>query len=114
MPSPSLVLDISAHLQWNETGLWMEAGKTYTFSASGEWLDSTIACDPDGTADGQFQPAEAVQLMASAGVKWKAGTPSCSRTLQAIFALTNVISNTPGSAWSAPLPIVMGWTPRVT
>lgn len=66
VPSPPVLLDISARLQWNETGLWLEAGQTYVFSASGEWLDSTIACGPGGTGDGHFQPAEAAQLLASA------------------------------------------------
>ncbi len=65
-PSPALVLDISARLPWNETGVWLEAGVTYTFSASGEWLDSSIKCGPEGTNDGNFQPAEVVQLVASA------------------------------------------------
>ena len=32
---------------------------TYKFSASGEWLDHTVACGPDGTNDGEFQIAEA-------------------------------------------------------
>ncbi|MFK0088559.1 DUF2235 domain-containing protein [Pseudomonas sp. NPDC090755] len=61
-----LVLDISARLPWNETGVWLEAGVTYSFSASGEWLDSSISCGPEGTEDGNFQPAEVAHLVASA------------------------------------------------
>ncbi|HYQ55485.1 MAG TPA: DUF2235 domain-containing protein [Pseudomonas sp.] len=61
-----LVIDIAARVPWNETGLWLEAGKTYHFSASGEWLDSSISCGPAGTGDGNFQPAEVAQLAASA------------------------------------------------
>ncbi|QHG65331.1 DUF2235 domain-containing protein [Pseudomonas putida] len=65
-PSPPLVIDIAARLPWNETGLWLEAGRTYQFSASGEWLDSSISCGPGGTHDGNFQPAEIAQLLGSA------------------------------------------------
>lgn len=65
-PKPPVLLDISARSPWNETGLWLEAGVSYTFSASGEWLDSSISCGPDGTDDGNFQPAEVAHLVASA------------------------------------------------
>lgn len=63
---PSIVLDIFARFPWNETGLWLIAGNTYTFSASGEWLDSSISCSPEGTNDGNFQPAEIAHLLTSA------------------------------------------------
>lgn len=66
VPSQPLVLDISARLPWNETGLWLQAGVTYTFSASGEWLDGSISCGPDGTDDGRFQTAEVAHLLGSA------------------------------------------------
>jgi hypothetical protein len=65
-PKPPVSLDVSARSPWSETGLWLEAGVSYTFSASGEWLDSSIRCGPDGTDDGNFQPAEVAQLVASA------------------------------------------------
>ena len=65
-PPLPLVIDIAARVPWNETGLWLEAGQTYHFSASGEWLDSSISCDPGGTGDGNFQPAEVAHLVASA------------------------------------------------
>lgn len=66
LSSSPLVLDISARLPWNETGVWLDAGTAYTFTASGEWLDSSISCGPEGTGDGNFQPAEVVHLIASA------------------------------------------------
>lgn len=51
---------------WNETGLFLEKGVSYRFSAKGEWLDRNIACGPDGTSDNDFHPAEALHLFASA------------------------------------------------
>lgn len=40
--------DIFAREQWNAVGLYLEAGKTYHFTASGEWLDASIRCSPEG------------------------------------------------------------------
>ncbi|VVO61645.1 DUF2235 domain-containing protein [Pseudomonas fluorescens] len=65
-PEAPMALDISARLPWNETGIWLEAGVAYTFTASGEWLDSSIRCGPDGADDGNFQPAEVAHLVAGA------------------------------------------------
>jgi uncharacterized protein (DUF2235 family) len=65
-PPLPLVLDISSRIAWNETGVWLQAGVTYTFSASGEWLDGSVRCGPEGTADGSFQPAELAHLLSSA------------------------------------------------
>jgi len=64
-PSP-LVLDISARIAWNETGVWLHAGITYKFQASGQWLDGSVSCGPGGTADGHFQTAEIAHLLGSA------------------------------------------------
>ncbi|WP_338920183.1 DUF2235 domain-containing protein [Pseudomonas silesiensis] len=65
-PAAFAALDVFARHQWNETGLWLEAGVAYTFSASGEWMDASVTCGPNGTRDGNFQPAEVVHLLASA------------------------------------------------
>jgi hypothetical protein len=57
-PAQSITLDIYAREQWNDTGIWLEAGQAYDFAASGEWMDDSIKCGPEGTADGHFQLAE--------------------------------------------------------
>ncbi|MGE4280104.1 MAG: DUF2235 domain-containing protein [Magnetospirillum sp.] len=51
---------------WNATGIWMEAGTRYQFTATGEWLDKNIPCGPDGTKDGKFHLGEMVHLAGSA------------------------------------------------
>ena len=61
----SATFAIYAMMPWNSTGLFMEAGETYRFHASGEWLDRSIPCGPDGSDDGSFQPAEIGQLIGS-------------------------------------------------
>ena len=50
---------------WNATGLYLEAGVTYKFAATGEWLDRKVACGPDGTNDGDFEVAELGHLAGS-------------------------------------------------
>ncbi|MBX3669840.1 MAG: DUF2235 domain-containing protein [Rhodocyclaceae bacterium] len=71
----ALALDIFAAQPWNATGLWLEAGRSYTFSASGEWMDSSIRSGPGGTNDGNFQPGELAHLVGTAWGKvenlWK-------------------------------------------
>ena len=42
---------VFAREHWNETGIYLEAGKNYTFEASGEWLDWDIKFSPDGKND---------------------------------------------------------------
>lgn len=40
---------IYADREWNYTGVYLEKEGVYSFEASGEWLDSTIVCDADGS-----------------------------------------------------------------
>jgi hypothetical protein len=65
-PGDSRDFTIYAMLPWNDTGLYLEAGVTYEFRSAGEWLDRTVACGPDGTNDGDFQPAEIAHMIGSA------------------------------------------------
>lgn len=41
-------VDVFARERWNATGLYLEAGASYRFAASGEWLDASIPCSPAG------------------------------------------------------------------
>lgn len=55
-------VDVFARDRWNLTGLYLEAGVDYQFSASGEWMDGQIKCGPKGTRDGKFQIGEVMQM----------------------------------------------------
>jgi hypothetical protein len=57
-----VIRPVYAAEHWNYTGLYLEAGATYEFSAQGEWLDRTVACGPGGTDDGKFQFGELAQM----------------------------------------------------
>lgn len=39
---------VSADTLWNHTGIILERGVKYRFSAQGVWKDSNIECGPDG------------------------------------------------------------------
>lgn len=59
-------VDVFARERWNATGVYLEAGVTYKLKASGEWLDSSIPCGPDGMKDGTFHPGEVAHILSSA------------------------------------------------
>ncbi|WP_377298043.1 DUF2235 domain-containing protein [Rhizobium sp. SGZ-381] len=58
-------VDIFARPHWNFTGLYLEAGVPYTFSAQGQWLDSSLKSGPAGTQDGQFHLGEIAHVASS-------------------------------------------------
>ena len=60
-------LPVYAVQPWNETGVYLQAGATYRFTATGEWLDRKIKCGPGGTKDGKFGLGELAHL---AGALW--------------------------------------------
>jgi len=49
-----LNVQIFADTPWNETGLWLEAGKEYQFTATGEWMDGKSKCEPSGFQRGRL------------------------------------------------------------
>ncbi|MCD2519173.1 DUF2235 domain-containing protein [Massilia sp. G4R7] len=51
-------ITVFARQQWNPTGLWLEAGREYVFSATGEWVDGPVPCGPGGGQDGKFHLGE--------------------------------------------------------
>lgn len=58
-------IDIYARHPYSWTGIYLEKGKHYRFTASGSWVDSTIACKAGGTTDGKFQPQEIFHVAGS-------------------------------------------------
>jgi hypothetical protein len=59
-PGDSVELDIFARKPWNATGIWVERGRPYHFTAVGQWLDSSIQCGPNGCHG--FQLGEIAQM----------------------------------------------------
>jgi hypothetical protein len=63
----SLTLRVYAMEPWNDTGIYLEAGKRYRFEAEGQWMDRDVKCGPDGTGDGKFHAWEIAHM---AGTLW--------------------------------------------
>lgn len=54
-------VDIFADTHWNVTGIYLEQGRSYTFSAIGEWQDSKDTCDWKGTEDGKLTTGDIIR-----------------------------------------------------
>jgi len=66
VPGEEVSVTIHACDPWNETGIYLVAGATYEFTATGQWKDGdTIVCGPEGTKDGKFQLGEAIHAVMS-------------------------------------------------
>lgn len=63
----SIERTIYAMEPWNDTGIYLQAGKVYRFEASGQWMDRNIKCGPEGADDGKFYMEE---LFHVAGTIW--------------------------------------------
>jgi hypothetical protein len=61
----STTVDVFARDRWNFTSIYLEAGVKYQLSATGEWVDGSIKCGPEGTRDGKFHIGEIAQLASS-------------------------------------------------
>lgn len=58
--------DVFARQHWNASGVYLEAGVSYEFSASGEWIDGDISCGPEGAGKAPFHLGKLAQLFGSA------------------------------------------------
>ena len=61
-PGQSVSMPIYAVDPWNETGIYLEAGARYHFTAAGEWLDRTLPFGPEGETETGFHAGELVHL----------------------------------------------------
>ncbi len=64
-PGESHTVDVFADTHWNDCGLYLEKGHSYTFSAIGEWQDSKDSCDWNGTEDGNLTGGDVVRAASS-------------------------------------------------
>lgn len=65
-PKDSHSIDIFADNRWNYTGIYLEAGMSYTFAATGEWQDSKDTCDWHGTEDSKISAGDIIRAAGSA------------------------------------------------
>jgi len=77
---------VCAHTVWSETGIELQAGATYRFSARGTWWDFYVRTDPDGYAGLPFQKSAAKRLRMP-GTKWFALCGALGRDEQSAFLI---------------------------
>lgn len=65
-PGERATLDVFASQRWNAAGLYLEAGASYRFGASGEWLDAEVKFSPAGGEVGGHHASDIARLAASA------------------------------------------------
>jgi uncharacterized protein (DUF2235 family) len=65
-PGERATMDVFASAHWNTTGLYLEAGVPYRFTASGEWLDAGAKFSPAGGEIGGHHASDVARLAASA------------------------------------------------
>lgn len=58
-------VDVFADTHWNDTGLYLEQGGQYLFSAQGKWQDCKDSCDWKGTEDGQLTAGDILRATSS-------------------------------------------------
>lgn len=103
-------LSVFAAQQWNDTGIYLEAGARYEFKATGEWLDSDIRCGPGGPAKGEFQAGEIAQMLGTLAGKMEKAYQELTGNQNADFKLTR---REEGMPWFALVGIVAnGGNPR--
>lgn len=64
-PGDTHTVDVFADTRWNYSGLYLNKGHRYVFSATGEWQDSKDTCDWKGTEDGKLTPGDLVRAASS-------------------------------------------------
>ncbi|MGF1736826.1 DUF2235 domain-containing protein [Photobacterium satsumensis] len=55
-------VDIYAKHPWSWTGIYLKKGKSYRFTATGQWVDKSVPCGPAGTNDGRFYLGEIAHI----------------------------------------------------
>jgi hypothetical protein len=91
----TLRLDVFAREPWNETGIYLEAGGTYHFEATGEWLDGSIPSGPGGASDGDFHAGELVTSLGTVLGKLEAFYKHVTKNDDADFKGTKRVESAP-------------------
>jgi len=61
----SLTVEIFADTKWNHTQIYLGKNQSFTFSATGKWVDSKDVCDWKGTENDEFTMGDIVRATSS-------------------------------------------------
>jgi len=64
-PGESLTVEVFADTRWNKTQLYLGENQSFTFSATGKWVDSKDVCDWRGTEHDEFTVGDVVRAGSS-------------------------------------------------
>lgn len=64
-PGEEKSVDVFARQHWNATGIYLEQGGEYRFTAEGEWMDASIPGDPDGATEEGGHLAQTVKFLST-------------------------------------------------
>ncbi|MBN2865840.1 MAG: DUF2235 domain-containing protein [Thiotrichales bacterium] len=86
-------IDVFANTRWNETGLFLSAGESYQFSATGEWKDSIDACDWKGTENNELTLGDIIRSASSFLGSFEGIFKKITQNDSADFLLTKRVEN---------------------
>jgi hypothetical protein len=85
---------ICARQPWNDTGIRLEAGKAYRFSATGNWDDWFVTCGVEGYSKNYLKPFETLRRVPHA--QWFSLIGSCDKDPSSYFDLGYIIAKQGG------------------
>jgi len=62
-PGEKVTIDVFAKSRWGRTGVFLEKGQRYKFSAEGEWKDSKDVCDWKGTQNDELTKGDVIRAI---------------------------------------------------
>jgi len=65
VPGQGITADVYARERWNRTGFYLEAGVTYSFIATGEWMDAQDKFSPAGAEPSGFHLGDIARFASS-------------------------------------------------
>ena len=104
----SHIVEIYACKRWNHTGVYLEEGAKYTFSAEGEWQDSKDVCDWKGTEDGNLTTGDIVRGVSSFLGLFEAVFKKRRIMSLQIFSVQKELKSSNGLHWWGPLQMTPG------
>jgi hypothetical protein len=80
-------IDVTSQEHWVDTGIRLEAGRTYELTASGEWKDASIPTGPDGYESANLLQRETEGLRRMPAAQWFALVGALDRRKETEFLI---------------------------
>ena len=87
-------IEITSTEHWVDTGITLEAGKTYEFVASGEWKDASIVTGPNGYESVNLLQKTTENLRRMPHARWFALVGALDRRKETTFLIGSTLRYT--------------------